>query len=130
MSKNETFVPLSLNNNLQTIKEELEWIEKQMIDTYYTITMILISSIEKGQHGEDVNNNVKENMDFNIRLLVNELQEKGTENSLNYYRKLEKYSTPGKVNAVGFMQNLVTSIQEIGIRINNLEQALNKDRSD
>ena len=126
MSEKETFVPLSLNNNLQTIKEELEWIEKQMIDTHYTITMILISSIKKGQHGEDV----EENMDYYIRFLVNTLQEQETENSLNYYRKLVEYSTPGKVNAVGFMQNLVTSIKEIGIRINNLEQALNKDRID
>ena len=130
MSKKGTFVPSSLNYNPQTIIEELKWIENQMFYAHDTITRILIFPIEKGQHGEDVNNNVKENMDFNIRLLVNELQEKGTENSLNYYRKLEKYSTPGKVDAVEFMQNLLTCIKEIGIRINNLEQALNKDRTD
>ena len=130
MSKKGTFVPSSLNYNPQTIIEELKWIENQMFYAHDTITRILIFPIEKGQHGEDVNNNVKENMDFNIRLLVNELKEKGTENSLNYYRKLVDYSTPGKVDAVGFMQNLLTYIKEIGIRINNLEQALNKDRID
>lgn len=130
MSNKETFVPSSLNYNPQTIKEELEWIENQMIYAYDSIIKTLIFPIERGQHGEDVNNNVKKNMDFNIRFLVNELEDKGTENSRNYYRKLEKYSTPGKVDAVGFMQNLLTYIKEIGIRINNLEQALNKDRID
>ncbi len=124
MKKTVQFVPQSLNYDPKKIKEELDNIMLQMIETHDNIIRILNSLIEEGSYNQDLIIKTKQQRDTAIISLMNELQNKETENARDYYRQLEISAKDGNINTSLFMECLLTCIKNIGIRINNLEKEL------
>ncbi len=71
----------------------------------------------------------REDRDGIIKSLINELENKRTQISSEYKNKLAKYVQKENVNAVGFMQDLVTQISDLRMRIATLEQSLNIEKN-
>ncbi len=128
MKKNVQFVPQRLISDPQALKEELEWIQLRMINTHDTIVRILNFPIEEGLYKKNEIIKTKKDRNLAIESLMKDLQEKRTENSCDYYRKLEKTAEKGNINAILFMESLVTYINQIGTRIHDLEKEL-KERN-
>ena len=132
--KKTQFVPKSLIYDPKKIVEELEWIYSEMHDTHDLVFNIINHLIEIGEYEKKDIERTKKERDSAMKSLIEKLKKRGTENSLNYSRKLEislkdiGYTKPGNVNANTFMQSLVTYINEIGTRIHDLEKEL-KDRT-
>ena len=126
MSNN--FVQQGLTMSPREIRSELLWIRGQMYITHDKIFRTLDFLVNQESISQDDIKRTRKDKDTAAIDLINTLKDRGTEISHEYYRKLAKHVQQENVNAIEFMEDLLTQISDIRMRIDTLESSLNIEK--